>query len=97
VVLRSHFKQRTRLRILAACSARALLSPLALPKHGAGKAGRQLVPAVRENAHGWTTGEAGASRPSLRGWFNGFLRALLGGDELCCPRRRTDCGSRIGR
>ncbi|MHC2165142.1 hypothetical protein ACVL5V_007563 [Bradyrhizobium ottawaense] len=78
-------QSRTRLRILAASSARALLS--ACPpedQEGAGKAGRRLAPAIPcagSNAHGWITGDAGTSQPSLRDGLNGVLRALLG--ERC--------------
>ena len=48
---------------------------------------------------GWTTGDAGTSRPSLRDGFHGVLRALLGERCTIAPvaMQMTDARARSGR
>src|SRR6478672_13711164 len=78
-VLFSNFKEQIRLRILAACIARALLELLSLLKDRGRREDRvRAAPAVlcamctRRCAHEHT-GPAGASRPSLRNGFTAYF------------------------
>jgi hypothetical protein len=71
------------------------------PKEGAGKTGctlhpRSRVQGVEKDAHEHT-GSAEAVRPSLRGGFNGFLRALPGDRPSCHRRPQEACFSRTWR
>ena len=79
------------------CSLRCAL----LLRKGAGKAGCRLAPAVpcaKKTRTGRTTGEPG-NRPSLRGWFYGLCRALLGERCTIAPvaLRMADALARLGR
>jgi hypothetical protein len=84
-------RARTRLRDLAACFARGLLSISRPPKlRGRRESRVHAAPAVscakcaNKNAHEHT-GSAEAIRPSLRSGFNGFLRALPGDRAVLPP------------